>query len=404
MTANELARRLPSQHRIVLVERSAPPRVRAVLPLADDGRQTAVADHARRCGRSSVAASRSSRPRRARSTGRPPRRDRRAGDRLRPSRRRARRRARAGGDPGARGGSPHVLHARRSGAAAGRARRLHRRDRGRRRERAALQVPRARRTRAPCSSATTSAGAGLRGKVDLHLFTPEPQAMPVAGPELGAAVDRMLRGRGIAFHPSHKLTRGRCRQAESSAFDGKPAARYDLLVAIPPHRGPRARPRGRADERGGLGSGRSPNARDASRGRVRHRGRDRDPDPRPLEAGRAAHAPEGGRLRPRRRPAWSRERIAAAITGRAPRRSSAATGTACWRQARISPASLSATSSPSPHPRSGCGASGERGTSARCSSSSGGSRPSGRGGERCSSRSSGEAGPTASGSRSEEPR
>jgi len=78
---------------------------------------------------------------------------------------------------------------------------------------------------------------GLRGKVDLHLFTPEPQAMPVAGPELGAAVDEMLRSRGIAFHPSHKLRAVEPGKREL-AFDGKPAARYDLLVAIPPHRGP----------------------------------------------------------------------------------------------------------------------------------------------------------------------
>jgi sulfide:quinone oxidoreductase len=79
---------------------------------------------------------------------------------------------------------------------------------------------------------------GLRGKVELHLFTPEPQAMPVAGPELGAAVEGMLRSRGIGFHPSHRLTAvdpGR----QELAFDGKPTARYDLLVAIPPHRGPR---------------------------------------------------------------------------------------------------------------------------------------------------------------------
>jgi sulfide:quinone oxidoreductase len=79
---------------------------------------------------------------------------------------------------------------------------------------------------------------GLRGKVDLHLFTPEPQAMPVAGPELGAAVAGMLEGRGIAFHPSHKLTAVQP-EARELVFDGKPAARYDLLVAIPPHRGPR---------------------------------------------------------------------------------------------------------------------------------------------------------------------
>jgi sulfide:quinone oxidoreductase len=78
---------------------------------------------------------------------------------------------------------------------------------------------------------------GLREKVELHLFTPESQAMPVAGPELGTAVDGMLRSRGIDFHPSHKLAAVDPGRREL-AFDGKPAMRYDLLVAIPPHRGP----------------------------------------------------------------------------------------------------------------------------------------------------------------------
>jgi sulfide:quinone oxidoreductase len=91
---------------------------------------------------------------------------------------------------------------------------------------------------------------GLRGKVDLHLFTPEPQAMPVAGPELGVAVSGMLEGRGIGFHPSHKLTAVHP-EAREIVFDGKPAARYDLLVAIPPHRGPRlVREAGLANEAG----------------------------------------------------------------------------------------------------------------------------------------------------------
>lgn len=79
---------------------------------------------------------------------------------------------------------------------------------------------------------------GLGGKVELHLFTPEPQAMPVAGPELGAAVDGMLRSRGIAFHPAHTLLAVDPAKREL-AFDGNPSARYDLLIAIPPHRGPR---------------------------------------------------------------------------------------------------------------------------------------------------------------------
>ena len=79
---------------------------------------------------------------------------------------------------------------------------------------------------------------GLESKVEIHLFTPEPQPMPVAGPELGAAVREMLESRDIAFHPSHKLVAAHP-EARDLAFEGKPSFRYDLLVAIPPHRGPR---------------------------------------------------------------------------------------------------------------------------------------------------------------------
>lgn len=77
----------------------------------------------------------------------------------------------------------------------------------------------------------------LRGAVDLHLFTPEPQPMPVAGPVLGAAVTEMLASRGITFHPSHRLTAVDS-EARELTFEGRPSAKYDLLVAIPPHRGP----------------------------------------------------------------------------------------------------------------------------------------------------------------------
>lgn len=72
----------------------------------------------------------------------------------------------------------------------------------------------------------------------VHLFTPEPQPMPVAGPTLGDAVKQMLESRGVAFHPMHKLT-----QVDPSAreitFDGQGSFRYGLLVAIPPHQGSR---------------------------------------------------------------------------------------------------------------------------------------------------------------------
>ena len=78
---------------------------------------------------------------------------------------------------------------------------------------------------------------GLRDKVEIHLLTPESQPMPVAGPELGNAVRRMLEDRGVRFHPLHKLTAVEP-DGRQMHFEGKPPVGYDLLVAIPPHRAP----------------------------------------------------------------------------------------------------------------------------------------------------------------------
>lgn len=85
--------------------------------------------------------------------------------------------------------------------------------------------------------ANTLRQRGLRN-VDVHLFTPEAQPMPVAGPALGDAVKQMLEGQGVAFHPLHKLTQVAGATHELS-FEGRDTVKYDLLVAIPPHRGPR---------------------------------------------------------------------------------------------------------------------------------------------------------------------
>lgn len=79
---------------------------------------------------------------------------------------------------------------------------------------------------------------GLKDKINVHLYTPEPQPMPVAGPQLGEAVKQMLTSKGIAFHPLHKLISVDS-QNHTLSFDGKEPARYDMLIAIPPHRGPR---------------------------------------------------------------------------------------------------------------------------------------------------------------------
>lgn len=86
--------------------------------------------------------------------------------------------------------------------------------------------------------ANTLRQRGLSDTTEVHLFTPEPQPMPVAGPALGDAVKQMLSDRGVTFHPLHKLTQVDS-TAHDLAFDGQGSFRYDLLVAIPPHRGPR---------------------------------------------------------------------------------------------------------------------------------------------------------------------
>lgn len=86
--------------------------------------------------------------------------------------------------------------------------------------------------------------------VAVHLYTPEPQPMPVAGPALGEAVRGMLAQSGVEFHPQHKLTSVNPARREL-AFEGKESVRHDLILSIPPHRGPSlARPAGLANEAG----------------------------------------------------------------------------------------------------------------------------------------------------------
>jgi sulfide:quinone oxidoreductase len=78
---------------------------------------------------------------------------------------------------------------------------------------------------------------GRADKVSVHLYTSEPQPMPVAGPVLGDAVRQILEQRGVAFHPAHKLTAVRA-AARELLFEGNAAVAYDVVVAIPPHRAP----------------------------------------------------------------------------------------------------------------------------------------------------------------------
>ncbi|HEV2387916.1 MAG TPA: FAD/NAD(P)-binding oxidoreductase [Candidatus Acidoferrales bacterium] len=79
---------------------------------------------------------------------------------------------------------------------------------------------------------------GLGTKMDIHLYTPEPQPMPVAGPELGKAVLQLLENKGVHFHPAHNLV-AVDPAAKSARFKQDTLENCDLLVVIPPHRAPR---------------------------------------------------------------------------------------------------------------------------------------------------------------------
>ncbi|MBI3210843.1 MAG: NAD(P)/FAD-dependent oxidoreductase [Candidatus Solibacter usitatus] len=78
---------------------------------------------------------------------------------------------------------------------------------------------------------------GIRHKVEIHLFTPESQPMPVAGPQLGQAVRQLLQSKGIEFHPLHSLISVDT-AAGTLVFSQSAAGPFDLIIAIPPHHAP----------------------------------------------------------------------------------------------------------------------------------------------------------------------
>ena len=78
---------------------------------------------------------------------------------------------------------------------------------------------------------------GIRDQTDIHLFTPEHQPMPVAGPAVGEAIARLLRARGINYHSLYTFEALRPERREIIASNGD-ATRVDLLLGVPPHQAP----------------------------------------------------------------------------------------------------------------------------------------------------------------------
>ena len=78
----------------------------------------------------------------------------------------------------------------------------------------------------------------VREAVQIDLYAAEAGAMGVAGPAVSAAVRRMVEQKGITYHPEHQVTRVDAATRRITFANGASAS-FDLLAYVPPHRVPR---------------------------------------------------------------------------------------------------------------------------------------------------------------------
>ncbi len=78
---------------------------------------------------------------------------------------------------------------------------------------------------------------GMRDRVEMAVYTPEPAPMGVAGPAMGQAVVGMLQAKGISFSPQLNLTRIDPDQ-KTLIFGNRELASFDFLAGVPPHKPP----------------------------------------------------------------------------------------------------------------------------------------------------------------------
>jgi len=79
---------------------------------------------------------------------------------------------------------------------------------------------------------------GLRDAVSVEMYAAEPAPMGVAGPEVSSAVRELLRSRDIPYHPDFQVT-SVDPIAKRLSFADDSHAEFDLLAYVPPHRAPR---------------------------------------------------------------------------------------------------------------------------------------------------------------------
>lgn len=80
---------------------------------------------------------------------------------------------------------------------------------------------------------------GVRQDVEISIYTPEKQPMPVAGPQVGEIFTQTLAGHNINYYPEHSVTRIEGK-SNKIYFSNDKEADYDLLIGIPPHGAPKS--------------------------------------------------------------------------------------------------------------------------------------------------------------------
>lgn len=78
----------------------------------------------------------------------------------------------------------------------------------------------------------------IRDNVKLDLYSPEPGPMGVAGPDVSKQVRQTVESKGIDYHPEHALTEVDAAN-RSLHFANGAQADFDLLAYVPPHRAPK---------------------------------------------------------------------------------------------------------------------------------------------------------------------
>jgi sulfide:quinone oxidoreductase len=78
---------------------------------------------------------------------------------------------------------------------------------------------------------------GLRDRVQIEVYAAEAAPMGVAGPHVSGAVTQLLTAKGISYHPEHQVTTVDTDRRRLSFANGTQVD-FDVLAYVPPHRAP----------------------------------------------------------------------------------------------------------------------------------------------------------------------